>query len=51
LHEFDYERARAGLGVQDSFDFITMIAIWKSGPKENLPINMSEKEGPTAEND
>ena len=46
MHEFDYERARVGLGVQDSFDFITMIAIWKMGTKEYLLMNLQKKKGP-----
>ena len=46
MQEFDYERTRADLGIPDSFDVMAMIAIGKRGPKENLPMNMQEKERP-----
>ena len=46
MQGFDYERARADLGIPDSFDVMAMIAIGKRGPKENLPTNLQEKEGP-----
>lgn len=46
MQGFDYERARADLGIPDSFDVMAMIAIGKRGPKENLPMNLQEKEGP-----
>jgi nitroreductase len=46
MQGFDYERARADLGIPDSFDVMAMIAIGKRGPKENLPKNLQEKEAP-----
>jgi nitroreductase len=46
MQGFDYERARADLGIPDSFDVMAMIAIGKRGPKENLPMNLQEKENP-----
>jgi nitroreductase len=46
MQGFDYERARADLGIPDSFDVMAMIAIGKRGPKENLPKNLQEKEVP-----
>ena len=46
MQGFDYERARADLGIPDSFDVMAMIAIGKRGPKENLPTNLQEKESP-----
>jgi len=46
MQGFDYERARADLGIPDSFDVMAMIAIGKRGPKENLPTNLQEKEVP-----
>ncbi len=45
MQGFDYERARADLGIPDSFDVMAMVAIGKRGPKENLPTNLQEKEG------
>ena len=33
-------------GFQTAFDVMAMIAIGKRGPKENLPMNLQEKEGP-----
>ncbi len=46
MQGFDYEKARADLGIPDSFDVMAMIAIGKRGPKENLPMNLQEKEEP-----
>jgi nitroreductase len=46
MQGFDYERARADLGIPDSFDVMAMIAIGKRGPKDNLPKNLQEKEVP-----
>ena len=46
MQGFDYERARADLEIPDSFDVMAMIAIGKRGPKENLPMNLQEKEDP-----
>ena len=37
--------ARADLGIPNSFDFMAMIAIGKSG-KGKSPTNMQEKGGP-----
>ncbi len=36
LQEFDYERARADLGVQDSFDVMAMIAIVKENQRKTF---------------
>jgi nitroreductase len=46
IQGFNYQRAREDLGIPDSFDVMSMIAIGKRGPKENLPMNLQEKEGP-----
>ncbi|MEJ7640877.1 MAG: nitroreductase family protein [Candidatus Nitrosocosmicus sp.] len=46
IQGFDFERARADLGIPDSFNVMAMIAIGKRGPKENLPMNLQEKEEP-----
>jgi nitroreductase len=48
MQGFDYERARADLGIPDSFDVMAMIAIGKRGPKENLPKNLQEREAPNS---
>jgi nitroreductase len=48
MQGFDYERARADLGIPDSFDVMAMIAIGKRGPKENLPKNLQERETPNS---
>jgi hypothetical protein len=45
---FDYEGARADLGIPESFGVMAMIAIEKRGPKENPAMNLQEKEGPKA---
>src|SRR5919107_130532 len=46
IQGFNYERAREDLEIPDSFDVMAMIAIGKRGPKENLPMNLQEKEEP-----
>jgi nitroreductase len=43
---FDYEKARKELDIPDNFDVMAMIAIGKMGPKENLPLQLQEKERP-----
>jgi hypothetical protein len=48
MQGFDYERARADLEVPDNFDVMAMIAIGKQGPKENLPLQLQEREQPNA---
>jgi nitroreductase len=46
MQGFDYEKARIDLGIPDNFDVMAMIAIGKMGPKENLPVELQEKEFP-----
>ena len=40
------ERARADLQIPDNFDVMAMIAIGRKGPKENLPLQLQEREQP-----
>src|SRR5919107_1315714 len=46
MQGFDYERARIDLEIPDNFDVMAMIAIGKKGSKENLPLQLQEKEYP-----
>jgi hypothetical protein len=46
VYLFDYEWARADLGIPDNFDVMAMIAIGRKGPKENLPPQLHEREQP-----
>lgn len=48
MQGFDYDKARAELGIPDDFQVEAMIAIGKPGPKEKLPVEMQEKEEPNA---
>lgn len=34
------------MNIPDDFDVMAMIAIGKKGPKENLSLNLQEKENP-----
>ena len=47
MQGFDYEKARIDLEIPDNFDVMSMIAIGKKGPKENLPLELQNKEFPT----
>jgi nitroreductase len=46
MQGFDYERSRTDLQIPDSFDVMSMIAIGKKGPKDNLPSQLQERESP-----
>lgn len=46
MQGFDYEKARIDLEIPDNFDVLAMIAIGKKGPKENLTIDLQNKEVP-----
>ena len=46
MQGFDYEKARISLEIPDNFDVMAMIAIGKKGQKENLPLQLQEKEYP-----
>jgi nitroreductase len=46
MQGFDYEKARIDLEIPDNFDVMSMIAIGKKGPKENLPLELQNKEFP-----
>jgi nitroreductase len=46
MQGFDYEKARMNLEIPDNFDVMSMIAIGKKGPKENLPLELQNKEFP-----
>jgi nitroreductase len=46
MQGFDYEKARIDLEIPDNFDVMSMIAIGKKGPKENLPSELQNKEFP-----
>ena len=47
MQGFDYKQAREELGVPEDFDVMAMIAIGKLGQKENLPLNLQEREYPS----
>lgn len=44
MEGFDYEAARTKLNVPDDHDVHAMIAIGKPGAKQNLPLDLQEKE-------
>jgi nitroreductase len=46
MQGFDYEKARIDLEIPDNFDVMSMIAIGKKGPKENLSSELQNKEFP-----
>ena len=46
MQGFDYEKARISLEIPANFDVMAMIAIGKKGQKENLPLQLQEKEYP-----
>ena len=46
MQGFDYEKARIDLEIPDNFDVMAMIAIGKKGPKDNLPLQLQEREYP-----
>lgn len=46
MQGFDYEKSREDLGIPANFEVMSMIAIGKKGPKENLPPELQEKEKP-----
>jgi nitroreductase len=47
---FDYEKARATLGVPDDYNVEAMIAIGKPGDVDALPENFREMESPSSRN-
>ena len=47
MQGFDYKQAREELGVPENFDVLAMIAIGKLGQKDNLPLNLQEREYPS----
>lgn len=47
MQGFDYNQARKELDVPENFDVMAMIAIGKLGKKENLPIELKEREYPS----
>jgi len=46
MQGFDYEKARIDLEIPDNFNVMYMITIGKKGPKENLPLELQNKEFP-----
>jgi nitroreductase len=44
MQGFDYEKARVDLGIPVDFEVMAMIAIGKKAPKENLPVELQDKE-------
>lgn len=46
MQGFDYDRARAELGVPDEYDVEAMIAIGVPGPPESLPEKLEAVESP-----
>src|SRR5918992_3969152 len=46
MQGFDYQRAKADLGIPEIYDVMAMIAIGKRGPKENLPPKLQQVEFP-----
>jgi hypothetical protein len=47
MQVFDYELAKVDLQIPDNFDVMVMIAIGKKGAKDNLPLQLQEREYPT----
>src|SRR5687767_157842 len=47
MQGFDYNQARKELDVPENFDVMAMIAIGKLGKKENLPLDLKEREYPS----
>lgn len=47
MQGFDYEQARKELNIPDSFDVMAMVVIGKKSPKENLPLELQEREYPS----
>jgi hypothetical protein len=47
MQGFDYKKAREEFGVPENFDIMAMIAIGKLGQKENIPLNLQEREYPS----
>jgi nitroreductase len=46
MQGFDYEKDRIYLELLDNFDVMAMTAIGKKGPKDNLPLQLQEREHP-----
>ncbi len=46
MQGFDCEMVRDNSGIPNSFEDMAKIVIGKRGPKENLPRNLPEKDGP-----
>ena len=46
MQGFDYEKARKDLEVPDNFDVMAIIAIGKRGPRNQLPLQLQEREYP-----
>jgi hypothetical protein len=44
MQGFDYQRAESELGILETYDVMSMIAIGKRGTKENLPPNLQDRE-------
>lgn len=47
MQGFDYERARAELGIPEEFRVEAMAAVGRPGPVEALPEKLREREGPS----
>ncbi|MGA9841676.1 MAG: nitroreductase family protein [Nitrososphaeraceae archaeon] len=47
MQGFDYQRAKSELGIPETYDVMSMIAIGKMAPKESLPSNLQERESPS----
>jgi hypothetical protein len=46
MQGFDYEGAKADLGIPESIRVMAKIAIGNRGPKENPAMKLQEKEDP-----
>jgi nitroreductase len=46
MQGFDYDRARAGLGIPDGFEVQAMVAVGTPGPIEGLPESVQRREFP-----
>lgn len=47
MQGFDYEKARASLGIPEGYRVEAMIAIGKPGKKESLPEQLQQREAPS----
>jgi len=47
MQGFDYDKAASGLGVTDGYQVEAMAAVGRPGNREDLPMNLQERESPS----